>query len=118
VFVSGHSHAPAISTLEHADGRLTVIVNTGCWLRQLQPVDALLDAPPVFVPAFVQSHVRVRAGQDSLAVELWDQPKAAGRRLPWIERAAIVGRMPPQPPAAGPRLLGRQVTARRTPGPS
>jgi UDP-2,3-diacylglucosamine pyrophosphatase LpxH len=119
VFVSGHTHAPAISTLEHADGRVTVIVNTGCWLRQLQPVDALLGAPPVFVPTFVQSHVRVRAGQDSLTVELWDQPKPAGRRLPWIERAAIAGRMPPQPPpAAGPRLLARQVTARPVSGPS
>jgi hypothetical protein len=96
-----------------------VIVNTGCWLRQLQPVNALLSAPPVFVPTFVHSHVRVRAGQDRLTVELWDQPKPAERRLPWIERAAIVGRMPPQPqPAAGPRLLARQVTARRAPGPS
>jgi UDP-2,3-diacylglucosamine pyrophosphatase LpxH len=119
VFVSGHTHAPAMSTLEHADGRVTVIVNTGCWLRQLQPVDALLGAPPVFVPTFVHSHVRVRAGRDGLTVELWDQPRPAGRRLPWIERAAIVGRMPPQPPAAaGPRLLARQVAARRAPEPT
>ena len=73
VFVSGHTHAPAISTLAHADARVTVIVNTGCWLRQLQPVEALLGAPPVFVPTFVHSHVRVRAGLDSLTVELWDR---------------------------------------------
>jgi hypothetical protein len=119
VFVSAHTHAPAISTLVRADGRATVVVNTGCWLRQLQPVDALLGAPPVFVPAFVHSHVRVRAGQDGLTVELWDQPKPAERRLPWIERAAVAGRMPPQPPAsAGPRLLARQVAARPAPGPS
>jgi UDP-2,3-diacylglucosamine pyrophosphatase LpxH len=52
VFVSGHTHAPAISDLGRADGRRTVIVNTGCWLRQLQPVDARLGAPPVFVPTF------------------------------------------------------------------
>ena len=119
VFVSGHTHAPAISTLVRADGRVTVIVNTGCWLRQLQPVEALLGAPPVFVPTFVHSHVRVRAAQDGLAIELWDQPKPAGRRLPWIERVAIAGRMPPQPAAAaGPRLLARQVTTRRAAGPS
>jgi hypothetical protein len=119
VFISGHTDAPAISTLVRADGRVTVIVNTGCWLRQLQPVDALLGAPPVFVPTFVHSHVRVRAAHDGLAVELWDQPKPAGRRLPWIERVAIAGRMPPQPAAAaGPRLLARQVTTRRAPGPS
>jgi UDP-2,3-diacylglucosamine pyrophosphatase LpxH len=117
VFVSGHTHAPAISRLVRADGRVTVIINTGCWLRQLQPVDALLGAPPVFVPTYVHSHVRVRAGQDGLTVELWDQPKPAERRLPWIERAAIAGRMPPQPPAAaGPRLLARQVATRPAPG--
>jgi UDP-2,3-diacylglucosamine pyrophosphatase LpxH len=117
VFVSGHTHAPAISTLVRADGRATVIVNTGCWLRQLQPVDALLGAPPVFVPTFVQSHVRVRSSPEGVTVELWDQPKRAGRRLPWIERAAIAGRMPPQPPsAAGPRLLAHQVAALPTSG--
>jgi hypothetical protein len=87
---------------------------------QLQPVDALLGAPPVFVVTFVHSHARVRAGQDGLTVELWDQPRPAGRRLPWIERAAIAGRLPHQPPPdAGPRLLARQVVApRRVPGPS
>jgi hypothetical protein len=119
VFVSGHTHAPAISTLVRADGRATVIVNTGCWLPQLQPVNALLSAPPVFVPTYVNSHVRVQVGQDGLSVELWDQPKPAERRLPWIERVAIAGRMPPQPPpVAGSRLLAREVAARRAPGPS
>ena len=62
VFVSGHTHAPAMSELARADGRRTVIVNTGCWLRQLQPVEARLGGPPVFVPTFVHTHVRVRAG--------------------------------------------------------
>ena len=120
VFVSAHTHAPAISTLVRADGRAPVIVNTGCWLRQLQPVRALLGAPAGVRVTFVHSNVRVRAGQDGLAVELWDQPKPAGRRLPWIERVAIAGRIPPKPPPdAGPRLLARQVVAaRRAPGPS
>jgi len=113
VFVSGHTHAPAISELARADGRTTVIVNTGCWLRQLRPVNARLGAPPVFVPAFVHTHVRVRPGQGGVAVELWEHPKPAERRLPWIERAAIAGRMPSQPPiAAEPRLVARHVAAR------
>jgi UDP-2,3-diacylglucosamine pyrophosphatase LpxH len=113
VFVSGHTHAPAISELARADGRTTVIVNTGCWLRQLQPVKARLGAPPVFVPAFVHTHVRVRPGRGGVAVELWEHPKPAERRLPWIERAAIAGRMPRQPPiAAEPRLVARHVAAR------
>jgi hypothetical protein len=113
VFVSGHTHAPAISDLGRADGRRTVIVNTGCWLRQLQPVDARLGAPTVFVPTFVNSHVRIRSSQDEVTVELWDHPKPAERRLSWIERAAIIGRTPHQPPvAAEPRLVARHVVAR------
>jgi UDP-2,3-diacylglucosamine pyrophosphatase LpxH len=114
VFVSGHTHAPAISALTRPDGTQMVIVNTGCWLRQLQRVEAWLGVPPVWVPAFVLSHVRVRPGRDGVVVELWEHPKPAERRLPWIERVAIVGRMPPQPPRnAEPRLVARLVAGRR-----
>jgi UDP-2,3-diacylglucosamine pyrophosphatase LpxH len=109
VFVSGHTHAPAVSELARADGRTTVIVNTGCWLRQLQPVDAWLGAPKVFVPTFVHTHVRVRPGRDGVTVELWDHPRPAERRLPWIERVAVAGRRPRQRAAAGPRLVARRV---------
>jgi hypothetical protein len=114
VFVSGHTHAPAISTLTRPDGTQTVIANTGCWLRQLQPMEAWLGVPPVWVPAFVLSHVRMRPCQDGVVVELWEHPKPAERRLPWIERVAIAGRMPPQPPRnAEPRLVAQQVAGRR-----
>lgn len=106
VFVSGHTHAPAAEELRRADGGRTVIVNTGCWLRQLQPVNAWLRAPTVFVPTFVQTHVRVRRAQDGLTVELWDRPKPADRRLAPIERLAVLGRMPDQPSASSrPRLV-------------
>jgi len=116
VFVSGHTHAPAMSELARADGRRTVIVNPGCWLRQLQPIEARLGAPPVFVPVFVHTHVRVQAGQDGLAVELWNHPKPAERQLPWIERVTIAGRTPSQPPsAAEPQLVARGVVARGAP---
>jgi hypothetical protein len=115
VFVSGHTHAPAMSELARADGSRTVIVNTGCWLRQLQPVPAWLGGPPVFVPAYVHSHVRVRWTPGGVSVELWDHPRPAERQLPWIERAAIAGRMPRQPAAAEQRLLARQVAVRRPP---
>jgi hypothetical protein len=76
-------------------------------------VPAWLGGPPVFVPAFVHSHVRVRSSEAGVAVELWEQPRPAGRRLPWIERVAVAGRLPRPPPAgAGLRLLARQVVAR------
>jgi UDP-2,3-diacylglucosamine pyrophosphatase LpxH len=116
VFVSGHTHAPAVSEVARADGSRTVVANPGCWLRQLQPVPAWLGGPPVFVPAFVHTHVRVRSSPEGLTVELWDHPKPAARRLPWIERVAVAGRMPRQPPpAAAPRLVDRRVVARRPP---
>jgi hypothetical protein len=113
VFVSAHTHAPAMSELARSDGNRTVIVNTGCWLRQLQPVPAWLGAPPVFAPAFVHSHVRVRPGPGGVVVELWEHPKPAEQPLPWIERVAVAGRIPRQPPlGAEPRLVARQVATR------
>jgi hypothetical protein len=112
VFVSGHTHAPALSELAAADRGRKVLANTGCWLRQLQPVPAWLGGPPVFVPAYVHTHVRVRSSSEGVIVELWEHPRPAERPLPWIEHVAIAGRMPPQPPAAaGPRLLARQVAS-------
>ena len=88
------------------------MVNTGCWLRQLRPVDARLDAPAVFVPEYVQSHVRVRLTPDGLTVELWDHPRPADRRLPFLERAAVAGRLPSrQSLESANRLLAARVVS-------
>jgi hypothetical protein len=97
LFVSGHSHAPSITVLRRRDGRMSAVVNTGCWLKRLQPVPAHLGAPPVFVAAFVQSHVRVSAQKDGLAVELWQRPRRAVQDLPLLERLAILGRRAHEP---------------------
>ncbi|MBO0684480.1 MAG: hypothetical protein J2P45_15085, partial [Candidatus Dormibacteraeota bacterium] len=69
-------------------------------------------ARPVFVPAFVQTHVRVQSGEAGVVVELWEHPKAAERTLPWIERLAIAGRMPSQRSDAVPRLVARSAAGR------
>jgi UDP-2,3-diacylglucosamine pyrophosphatase LpxH len=103
VFVSGHTHAPGLTAVTRPDGSEVVVVNTGCWLRQLQPVRAWLGAPAVYVATFVRTHVRVRAesgsdpGAGRVSVELWNHPSAAERKLLWVERVAIARRMPPQP---------------------
>ncbi len=99
VFVSGHTHLPSLVELEKKDGRRGVMVNSGCWLRQLQPVSAHLKGPPVFVSKFVLTHVRVFVQGSSLRVELWDHPKPAEQRLTRIERLLSWNRRPPQPPA-------------------
>ena len=99
VFVSGHTHAPAMSEAEREDGDAAVVVNSGCWLRQLQPVRAHFRGPPVFVPKFVQTHARVFLSDSVLRVELWDHPKPASQRLRTTERLALLGRLPTQPAA-------------------
>jgi hypothetical protein len=98
VFVRGHTHLPSLSEMERPEGRRAVMVNSGCWLRQLQPVAPHLKGPPVFVSRFVLTHVRVFAQGAQLRVELWEQPKPARERLSWIERLLSWRRRPPQPP--------------------
>src|SRR5918993_3128180 len=77
VFVSGHTHLPSFSTLERENGKPCVLVNSGCFLRQLQPVSPHLKGPPVFVSKYVLTHVRIFVDDDALRVELWEQPKPA-----------------------------------------
>ena len=106
VFVSGHTHLPSFSGLERPDGRRCVLVNSGCFLRQLQPVSPRLKGPPIFVSKFVLTHVRVFVEGDDLRVELWEQPKPARQNLTRIERLLSWGRHPPQPPPdSKPRIM-------------
>jgi hypothetical protein len=106
VFVSGHTHLPSFAEMERPDGSKAVLVNSGCFLRQLQPITPRLKGPPIFVSKFVLTHVRVYAREGQLRVELWEQPKPAGQTLTRIERLVSIGRRPPQPPAGSkPRLV-------------
>ncbi len=105
VFVSGHTHLPSLEEVERRAGRRAVMVNSGCFLRQLQPVSPRLKGPPVFVSKFVLTHVRVFAQGAQLRVELWEQPKPAKQRLTRIERLLSWGRRPQgPPPGAEPRV--------------
>jgi hypothetical protein len=99
VFVSGHTHLPSLDEVEKPDGERAVMVNSGCWLRQLQPVSPWLKGPPVFMSRFVLTHVRVYVQGSSLRIELWEQPKPAEQQLTRLERLLSLGRRPPQPPA-------------------
>src|ERR671910_3364918 len=106
VFVSGHTHLPSLAETERPDGSKAVLVNSGCFLRQLQPIAPRLKGPPIFVSKFVLTHVRVFAREGKLRVELWEQPKPAGQTLTRIERLVSIGRRPTQPPVgAKPRLV-------------
>src|SRR5215212_6958819 len=106
VFVSGHTHLPSLAETERPDGSKAVLVNSGCFLRQLQPITPRLKGPPIFVSKFVLTHVRVFVREGKLRVELWEQPKPAGQTLTRIERLVSIGRRPPQPPAdSKPRLV-------------
>ena len=108
VFISGHTHAPALSEFRRENGSCAVTVNSGCWLRQLRPVPARFGGPPVFAPKFVQTHARVYLDDSGVRADLWEHPKPAPQRLRIAERLAILGRLPAQP-AAGmkPRISAR-----------
>ncbi len=106
VFVSGHTHKPGLRELERTDGSKAVVVNSGCWLRQLQPVGSHLKWPPIFISKFVLTHVRVFLRGSKLRVELWENPKPATSRLTRTEYLAVWGRMPDQPaPDAKPGVI-------------
>ncbi|CAA9469977.1 MAG: hypothetical protein AVDCRST_MAG58-4118 [uncultured Rubrobacteraceae bacterium] len=106
VFVSGHTHLPSLIETEGPEGSEAVLVNSGCFLRQLQPITPRLKGPPIFVSKFVLTHVRVFAQEGKLRVELWEHPKPAGQTLTRIERLVSIGRRPPQQPAdSKPRLV-------------
>ena len=109
VFVSGHTHLPSLQIVERREGRRAVMVNSGCWLRQLQPVPARFRGLPVFVSEFVLSYVLVSAGEGRLDVELWERPKPAMQRLSRIERLVSWRRIPSQPPPdSEPRVRARE----------
>jgi UDP-2,3-diacylglucosamine pyrophosphatase LpxH len=97
VFVSGHTHAPSLSEIRRDKGEAAIVVNSGCWLRQLQPIQAHFRGPPVFVSKFVQTHVRIFLSSSSIRVKLWEHPKPARVRLRSAERIAVLGRLPMQP---------------------
>jgi UDP-2,3-diacylglucosamine pyrophosphatase LpxH len=108
VFVSGHTHAPSLAEFDGPAGTRGALVNSGCWMRQLQPVTAHLRAPAVFASRFVQTHVRVYRDPAGIQVELWEHPRPSPQRLGVAERVAIAGRLPPEPD----RDSWRQVRAR------
>ncbi len=70
VFVSGHTHAPSLAEVPRTGAEANVVVNSGCWLRQLRPVRAHAGGPAVFVSTFVLTHVRVCLGDSSIRVDL------------------------------------------------
>jgi hypothetical protein len=108
VFISGHTHMPSMTELARDGADKTVVVNTGCWLRQLWPVRAHLGAPAVFVSTLVLTHVRVYLDQSGVRVELWEHPKPAQapRRLRLAQKIAVLGRLPASPAAdAKPRIV-------------
>jgi UDP-2,3-diacylglucosamine pyrophosphatase LpxH len=108
VFVSGHTHAPALTEFKGPSGHPGAIVNSGCWLRQLQTVPARFEAPPVFVSRFVQTHVRVYRAGGATQVELWEHPRPAPQRMRVAERVLIAGRRPAEPPEdASPHVRAR-----------
>jgi UDP-2,3-diacylglucosamine pyrophosphatase LpxH len=117
VFVSGHTHAPSLTHFDGPTGNRGALVNSGCWLRQLQPVPGRIGAPPVFVSRFVQTHVRVYRDEGAIQVELWEHPRPSPRALRVVERLAVLGRLPAAPEHGSPPRVRQRTSIGSTPGP-
>jgi hypothetical protein len=110
VFASGHTHAPSLTQFKTRGGQPGALVNSGCWLRQLQSLRTYFRAPTVFASRFVQTHVRVRRDVGAIRVELWEHPRPSSQRLRIVERLAVAGRLPAEPEeGASPRIRASAV---------
>jgi hypothetical protein len=105
VFVSGHTHAPDLAQFTTPSGAAGVVVNSGCWLRQLQSLRTYFGTPKVYLSRFVQTHVRVQMRNGAIEVELWEHPRPSRPQLRVVERIAVLNWLPVQPEeAAAPRV--------------
>ena len=94
-----------LSQVPKGEGKSVIVVNSGCWLRQLRPIPARFDGPPVYVSEFVHTHARVYLEGGEIRAELWERPRPAPRRLRAAEQLAVLGRLPARPAAnAKPRV--------------
>jgi UDP-2,3-diacylglucosamine pyrophosphatase LpxH len=118
VWISGHTHAPALEEFRRQNGEAGVIVNSGCWLRQLQPTKAHLRAPAVFVNRFVQTHVRISLHNGAVNVELWEWPRPSAQDLLPVERLAILGRLPAEPEKGAPPRVVASASVGRSDAPT
>jgi hypothetical protein len=110
VFVSGHTHAPSVTQFDLRDGMRGVLVNSGCWLRQLQALRTYFRLPTVFISRFVLTHVRVYRSDGATHVELWEQPHPSRQELRIPERLAVLGRLPREPAADAPPRVRASAT--------
>jgi UDP-2,3-diacylglucosamine pyrophosphatase LpxH len=97
VFVYGHTHEPSLTPFDRPSGPGGLIVNSGCWLRQLQPIKAHFHAPTVFASRFVQTHVRITLQDGLVQVQLWEHPRPSSQKLFLVERLAVAGRLAVEP---------------------
>jgi hypothetical protein len=105
VFISGHTHAPALSSFARPGGGEGIVVNSGCWLRQLHALPTHLRAPQVFHNRFVQTHVRITRRDGAVDVALWGHPRPSSQALRTVEWLAVAGRVPPEPTDLTPRVI-------------
>jgi Calcineurin-like phosphoesterase len=117
VFVSGHTHLPSLTHFAGATEDRGAVANSGCWLRQLQPVPGRFGAPPVFVSRFVQTHVRVYRDDGAIQVELWEHSRPSPRQLRMVERLAVLGRLPAEPEHHAPPQVRQRTSIEHAPRP-
>ena len=92
VLLVGHSHQPILAT--DPDGR--VVVDAGCWVRNLIAVRAWLGLPPVFAPDYTCSWAELAPTPTSTQVTLWQRRLAIPTHPTLLQRLVAHHPLPPR----------------------
>jgi hypothetical protein len=108
VLLVGHSHQPMLA--KAADGR--VVVDAGCWVRNLVAVRAWFGLPPVFTPDDTCSWAELWSLPDSpqVQVTLWQRRLAITTRPDPLQRLVAHRPLPPRT-ATPPRAIAEATVA-------
>lgn len=101
LYIFGHTHEESLRMLP--GGR--VLCNAGTWMKRMHRMKAHFHMPPVFVPGFRLTYVRISPTGKGAKVELHARRKDFAPPLTYLERFALWGRPLPWEPKQTDTLL-------------
>lgn len=101
-YVYGHTHEEELRDLP--GGRL--LCNTGSWMKRMYRMKAHFHLPPVFVPGFRLTYLRVSGTETGAHFELHVRRKHIDPPLTYLERFALLFKPKPWEPEEEDAVLG------------
>ncbi len=85
IFVYGHTHFPSVRQFDRR-----AVINTGTWLKRLEPVAPRLGfLPHIYVPFFCLNYFKVSEVEDRIAIDYHKIPKDPPRDLSLLQRVLV-----------------------------